>query len=190
MPHPKTLPDYAAADSERDAQLEPLRQRAEKSGDYSDVDDLAADLNQDRADDLAALLHLAGRTGNLLADVFGDVELGDEVGQKLNCGEAEYVALALHLLGKADAAATFLAGHAEGDNRGDSHQHLADADTDTVTRYVVELAIGNVTIPDPDDPHDMPIYHGPLVAAHEQLAAGEYRAVTEDSAVITVTIGP
>lgn len=56
-----------------------------------------------------------------LASVFGDGMTASETGSAFTCGEADKVARVLVLAGHRDAAETWLAGHAEGDEGDDFH---------------------------------------------------------------------
>lgn len=76
----------------------------------------------------------AEEAGRLLADVFSDQLTASGTGGHFNCGEAENVAHALILLGHPEAAATFLAGHAMGDDDPEDdadHLTIRSADDET-----------------------------------------------------------
>jgi hypothetical protein len=61
-----------------------------------------------------------------LAGVFGDGMTADHTGSSFTCSEADTIARVLVLAGHKDAAETWLHGHADGDDGGDSHYHFDD----------------------------------------------------------------
>ncbi|ATI18775.1 hypothetical protein SEA_DAUDAU_74 [Streptomyces phage Daudau] len=63
-----------------------------------------------------------------LASVFGDGMTADHTGSGFTCTEADTVARVLVLAGHTDAAETWLHGHADGDDGGDSHYHYDSED--------------------------------------------------------------
>ncbi|QAX95529.1 hypothetical protein SEA_BARTHOLOMEWSD_80 [Streptomyces phage BartholomewSD] len=83
-----------------------------------------------------------------LARVFGDGMTADHTGSGFTCSEADAVARLLALAGYKDEAATWLEGHASGDEGGDSHHVYEDDDDqdghvmgeDEIAEYVAELA--------------------------------------------------
>ncbi|MFH8414378.1 hypothetical protein [Streptomyces collinus] len=64
-----------------------------------------------------------------LASTFGDGYVAFDTGSKFTCSEADSVARVLAVAGHEDAAVTWLRGHAEGDEGGDSH-HVYEDDED------------------------------------------------------------
>lgn len=64
-----------------------------------------------------------------LAGVFGDGMTSDMVGSQFTCSEADTIARVLVLAGHREAAETWLRGHAQGDEDGDSH-HVYEDDED------------------------------------------------------------
>ncbi len=77
----------------------------------------------------------AHSAGQLLASVFGDQMQAGMNGGHFTCGEAENIAAALLLLNQADAARTWLAGHAMGDDDPDDQHTLQnEGDSDEAER--------------------------------------------------------
>ncbi|MFE3589429.1 hypothetical protein ACFQ7W_05515 [Streptomyces niveus] len=84
----------------------------------------------------------------MLADTFGDGMTADHTGAGFTCQEADSVARVLALAGHKREAATWLEGHASGDEGDDSHfiykNERGDEgrvmDGDEIAAYVEELA--------------------------------------------------
>lgn len=66
-----------------------------------------------------------GKAGDLLAQVLGDGMTASDAGRHFTCGEADLMAIALLLLGQHQAAVTWITGHAEGDDCGDTHHGIS-----------------------------------------------------------------
>lgn len=73
---------------------------------------------------MAMTAHEAGRA---LAGVFGDSWFAGDNGLHFTCGEANVVADVLVETGQREAAVTWLAGHAIGDDEGDDHFGMDEA---------------------------------------------------------------
>jgi len=80
-----------------------------------------------------------------LAGVFGDGMTADHTGSGFTCTEADTIARVLVLAGHHDEAASWLEGHATGDDGGDDHWHFDGDDDegrplteDEVSAYVKE----------------------------------------------------
>jgi hypothetical protein len=77
------------------------------------------------------------QAGRLLSAVMGDPALAMSVGGDFTCGEANNIVEALALLDQREAAATFLAAHARGDDIGDEHGTFTALRA--ATQYVLAL---------------------------------------------------
>lgn len=126
-----TLTDMEMREVTRRDRIAEAMRGAEEERSYYDADELRADLNEERADELVRLMATTRRIvddhrGILwaigdMADALSGEMTAYDVGCQLSCDEADTIALVMLKAGQTDAARAFLAGHAVDDGEDDAH---------------------------------------------------------------------
>lgn len=145
---PATLPPLSVVVAQLSA-AEHVRTRKladlSANGPWAAHDEARADINEDRANDLALLLAVAGDAAtsiDRMGGAFGDSATAWDVGPRCNCGEADALARVLLHGTDAENARRWLTGHTDSDSEDEGDEHYGRNLTDYLHDLAPHLSFG------------------------------------------------